>query len=170
MEPCGLERARESTSPTTKAKHGCGYTACRCPALTIYSMMPAGTRSWSVPVAATWFTPSMPNLWIGNGCRPASPWCWSGPPVTTCSPPPSTTASWPRRRGPNPKSAGSDFRYHLGMQDTREIPPPSPFRTHDLRLEPIAAKVMARERLSFEDGLVLYGSPDVLAVGWLANH
>src|ERR1035441_10813729 len=45
-----------------------------------------------------------------------------------------------------------------------------PFRTHDPRLEPIAAKVLAGERLDFNDGLALYGSPDVLAVGWLANH
>ncbi|MDE3162412.1 MAG: aminofutalosine synthase MqnE [Acidobacteriota bacterium] len=47
---------------------------------------------------------------------------------------------------------------------------PQPFRTYDSRLEPIAAKVMARQRLDFEDGLSLYRSPDVLAVGWLANH
>jgi aminodeoxyfutalosine synthase len=44
------------------------------------------------------------------------------------------------------------------------------FRTYDARLEPIAAKVMAGERLNFDEGLVLYGSTDVLAVGWLANH
>ena len=47
---------------------------------------------------------------------------------------------------------------------------PAAFRTHDPRLEPIAAKVLAGERLDFNDGLALYGSPDVLAVGWLANH
>jgi aminodeoxyfutalosine synthase len=44
------------------------------------------------------------------------------------------------------------------------------FQSHDSRLEPIAAKVLAGERLDFNDGLALYGSPDVLAVGWLANH
>jgi len=44
------------------------------------------------------------------------------------------------------------------------------FRTYDERLEPIAARVLAGERLSAEDGLALYGSRDVLAVGWLANH
>jgi aminodeoxyfutalosine synthase len=44
------------------------------------------------------------------------------------------------------------------------------FQSHDPRLEPIAAKVMAGERLDFNDGLVLYGTSDVLAVGWLANH
>jgi len=48
--------------------------------------------------------------------------------------------------------------------------PLAAFRTHDPRLEPIAAKVLASARLDFNDGLVLYGSPDVLAVGWLANH
>src|SRR5580692_7387823 len=45
----------------------------------------------------------------------------------------------------------------------------SAFRSHDRRLEPIAAKVMAGERLNEADGLVLYGTSDVLAVGWLAN-
>jgi aminodeoxyfutalosine synthase len=29
---------------------------------------------------------------------------------------------------------------------------------------------LAGERLSFEDGVALYGSSDVLALGWLANH
>src|SRR6202020_3489954 len=43
------------------------------------------------------------------------------------------------------------------------------FRTHDARLRPIADKVFARQRLGFEDGLTLYGSEDILAVGWLAN-
>jgi aminodeoxyfutalosine synthase len=51
--------------------------------------------------------------------------------------------------------------------DTRQ---PAAFRSYDSRLEPIAAKVLAGERLDFNDGLVLYGSWDVLAVGWLANH
>jgi aminodeoxyfutalosine synthase len=37
-------------------------------------------------------------------------------------------------------------------------------------LEPIAEKVLAGERLSFDDGVALYGTGDVLAVGWLANH
>ena len=40
----------------------------------------------------------------------------------------------------------------------------------DLRLQPIAAKVMAGERLTADDGLALYRSPDLLAIGWLANH
>jgi aminodeoxyfutalosine synthase len=40
----------------------------------------------------------------------------------------------------------------------------------DQRLKPIAAKVLAGERLSHEDGVLLYRSPDLLAVGWLANH
>ncbi len=48
--------------------------------------------------------------------------------------------------------------------------PAHPFRTHDARLAPIAAKVLAQERLSAEEGMALYGSHDVLAVGWLANH
>ena len=44
------------------------------------------------------------------------------------------------------------------------------FRTYDPKLEPIAAKVKAAERLDAEEGLALYSSKDVLAVGWLANY
>ncbi|MBI4466105.1 MAG: aminofutalosine synthase MqnE [Acidobacteria bacterium] len=40
----------------------------------------------------------------------------------------------------------------------------------DKRLEPVAEKVQAGERLSFEDGVALYHSNDLLALGWLANH
>ena len=49
-------------------------------------------------------------------------------------------------------------------------PAAAPFRTLDPGLEPIAAKVLAQERLSAEDGLALYATSDVLALGWLANH
>jgi aminodeoxyfutalosine synthase len=44
------------------------------------------------------------------------------------------------------------------------------FQTDDRRLQPIADKVLAGERLDFNDGVALYRSGDVLAVGWLANH
>ena len=44
------------------------------------------------------------------------------------------------------------------------------FQTDDARLHPIHEKVLARERLSPEDGLTLYRTGDILAVGWLANH
>jgi aminodeoxyfutalosine synthase len=40
----------------------------------------------------------------------------------------------------------------------------------DTRLQPIADKVFACERLNIDDGVMLYRSPDLLAVGWLANH
>lgn len=40
----------------------------------------------------------------------------------------------------------------------------------DARLRPIADKVLAGERLSAAEGVLLYRSPDLLAVGWLANH
>lgn len=40
----------------------------------------------------------------------------------------------------------------------------------DKRLEPIAARVVGGERLSFEDGLVLYDSFDLPAIGAMANH
>jgi aminodeoxyfutalosine synthase len=39
----------------------------------------------------------------------------------------------------------------------------------DARLQPVAAKVLAGERLDAADGLALYQSHDLLAVGWLAN-
>src|SRR6202453_97390 len=43
------------------------------------------------------------------------------------------------------------------------------FQTDDAALLPIAAKVEKEERLSFDDGVALYRSGDILAVGWLAN-
>ncbi len=48
--------------------------------------------------------------------------------------------------------------------------PSRAFQTYDPHLEPIAAKVVAEQRLSADDGLALYRSNDVLAVGWLANY
>src|SRR5215212_2881352 len=44
------------------------------------------------------------------------------------------------------------------------------FQTYDPRLNTIAQKVLSGERLSFEDGVTLYRSGDILAVGWLANY
>src|SRR5579859_7916253 len=44
------------------------------------------------------------------------------------------------------------------------------FQTDDARLQPIAEKIFARERLTFDDAVTLYRSPDILAIGWLANH
>jgi aminodeoxyfutalosine synthase len=46
----------------------------------------------------------------------------------------------------------------------------SELQVTDARLRPIADKVLAGERLSAADGVLLYRSPDLLAVGWLANH
>ena len=40
----------------------------------------------------------------------------------------------------------------------------------DSQLKPVAAKVLAGERLSMDDGIALFRSPDLLAVGWLANY
>src|SRR6202451_814322 len=40
----------------------------------------------------------------------------------------------------------------------------------DPRLEPTAAKVLAGQRLDAADGLALYRTPDLLALGWLANN
>jgi len=44
-----------------------------------------------------------------------------------------------------------------------------PFQTDDPRLVPIKDKVLAGERLNEADALALYGTGDILAVGWLAN-
>ena len=44
------------------------------------------------------------------------------------------------------------------------------FQTEDSRLEPIARKVLVGERLTGDDAFILYGTGDILAVGWLANH
>ena len=44
------------------------------------------------------------------------------------------------------------------------------FQTEDPQLKGIAEKVLAHERLSYDDGVNLYRSADILAIGWLANH
>jgi aminodeoxyfutalosine synthase len=63
------------------------------------------------------------------------------------------------------------FGYSLNMQlEPADACSAQPFRTNDAQLEPIAAKVLAGERLDFSDGLALYAAKDILAVGWLANH
>jgi aminodeoxyfutalosine synthase len=43
-------------------------------------------------------------------------------------------------------------------------------RIEDSKLEPIAERVMAGERLGFDEGVALYESGDLLALGYLANH
>jgi aminodeoxyfutalosine synthase len=47
---------------------------------------------------------------------------------------------------------------------------PEKLHLEDSALRPVAEKVMAGERLSAADGVALYRSPDLLAVGYLANH
>jgi aminodeoxyfutalosine synthase len=42
-------------------------------------------------------------------------------------------------------------------------------RIDDTRLKPIFEKVQARERLTYEDGVTMYRSPDILALGYMAN-
>ena len=46
----------------------------------------------------------------------------------------------------------------------------SPARLHDAALETVREKVLAGRRLSFEDGLALYRTHDLLGLGQLANH
>src|SRR5437588_3153397 len=50
------------------------------------------------------------------------------------------------------------------------MPASHPFQTDDPRLVPIKDKVLAGERLKEADALALYGTGDILAVGWLANN
>ena len=50
-----------------------------------------------------------------------------------------------------------------------ERKPRHSFQTDDPALEKVAEKVERKERLDFQDGLALYRSTDMLAVGWLAN-
>ena len=45
-----------------------------------------------------------------------------------------------------------------------------PARIRDPRLLPLADKVLAGERLTFEDGLLLYATPDLTGVGALAHQ
>jgi len=47
---------------------------------------------------------------------------------------------------------------------------PGALRIEDSKLDPIAEKVWAGERLSFNEGVTLYESRDLLALGYLANH
>jgi aminodeoxyfutalosine synthase len=47
---------------------------------------------------------------------------------------------------------------------------PANLRLQDPALQPVVEKVLGGERLSFDDGLVLYRSNDLLAIGYLANH
>jgi len=47
---------------------------------------------------------------------------------------------------------------------------PEQFHLDDIQLQAIAEKVLAGERLTFEDGVALYRSHDLLALGYLANH
>jgi aminodeoxyfutalosine synthase len=44
------------------------------------------------------------------------------------------------------------------------------FQTDDSRLNFVHDKVLAGERLTEGDGLALFRSPDILAVGWMANY
>jgi aminodeoxyfutalosine synthase len=43
-------------------------------------------------------------------------------------------------------------------------------RLHDTALEPVREKVLAGDRLSFDDGVSLYRTHDLLGLGALANH
>src|SRR5262249_24325692 len=53
---------------------------------------------------------------------------------------------------------------------TNPAPPLHDVQAEDHRILPIADKVFAHERLSFDDTVAIYRSSDILAMGWLANH
>ena len=57
-----------------------------------------------------------------------------------------------------------------GQRLRAEARPRRAFQTSDSALEPIATKLAQGERLNFDDGITLYRSADLLAVGWLANY
>ena len=57
-----------------------------------------------------------------------------------------------------------------GHKDSSFAPNRHAFHADDLKLQPVADKVLGGERLGFEDGLALYRSGDILAIGWLANY
>src|SRR5947209_2359135 len=69
------------------------------------------------------------------------------------------------------ESARTAFAISDSLVDAKTFVPAEAhtFQTDDERLEPIAERVIAGERLSVEDGMALYRSGDILAVGWLAN-
>jgi aminodeoxyfutalosine synthase len=58
----------------------------------------------------------------------------------------------------------------LYMANGNPVAPRHEFHTEDPLLLPIADKVLAHDRLSFDAAVALYRSPDILAMGWLANH
>ena len=73
-----------------------------------------------------------------------------------------------RQTAPLPTS----LRYFAGIGGCdiiEQMASPHPFQTDDARLHVIKDKVLAGERLNEADALTLYGTGDILAVGWLAN-
>lgn len=93
----------------------------------------------------------------------SSPWCSSSSWRPTCS----GRASCGTGLRTNSHYFVTNFarlRYHRCVAHVH------PFQTDDARLHPVAEKVLGGQRLSPADALALYASPDILAVGWLANH
>src|SRR6201996_851563 len=54
----------------------------------------------------------------------------------------------------------------MSLPDTK---PRHSFETDDRALHAVYEKVLAGQRLGFDDGLALYRSGDILAIGWMAN-
>ena len=57
----------------------------------------------------------------------------------------------------------------MNASNSTNARPRHSFQTDDAALLPIAQRVQAGQRLNFDDGVALYRSGDILAVGWLAN-
>jgi len=60
--------------------------------------------------------------------------------------------------------------YHGKEMATQASSATSAPQFDDRNLARVGEKVLAGERLSFDDGVALYRSPDILGVGWLANY
>ena len=60
--------------------------------------------------------------------------------------------------------------FNVGFANQGDGASTSSLRLEDPSLQPIAEKVLAGERLTFDAGVALYRSNDLLAIGYLANH
>ena len=60
--------------------------------------------------------------------------------------------------------------FNVGFANQGDGASTSSLRLEDLSLQPVAAKVLAGERLTFDEGVTLYRSNDLLSIGYLADH
>jgi aminodeoxyfutalosine synthase len=60
--------------------------------------------------------------------------------------------------------------FNVGFANQGDGASMNSLRLEDISLQPVAAKVLAGERLTFAEGVALYRSNDLLSIGYLANH